>query len=70
VDFEPDLRDQPVNLLHGKILWRTEGSRGITEHTVVDCGTSAVFGDNVVLEDGLGGRKQVTVAEFYELRDT
>ena len=36
---------------------------------MVDCGTSAVNGDYVVLEDGKGGRKQITAVEFYEIRD-
>ena len=59
-----------MNLLHEKIRWRDERSRRSTEYTVVDCGTSALNGDYVVLEDGQGGRKQITAAEFYEIRDT
>jgi hypothetical protein len=59
-----------LNLLHEKIRWYGGGSQRITEYTVVDCGTSALNGDYVVLEDGQGARKQISGAEFYEIRDT
>ena len=63
------MRDKPLNLLDEKIRWLDGGSRRITEYTVVDCGTSALNGDYVVLEDGQGGKKQITGAEFHEIRD-
>ena len=45
-------------------------SRKTTEYIIVDCGTSALNGDYVVLEDRQGGRKRISVDEFYEIQDT
>ena len=69
VEFEQDLHDKPLNLLHKKVCWLDGRSQRITEYTIVDCGTSVLNGNYVVLEDGQGGRKQITGAEFHEIWD-
>ena len=70
VEFEHDLHDKPLNLLHEKIRRRDGKSHNTIEYTIVDCGTSTLNGDYVVLEDEQGGRKQISTPEFYEIWET
>ena len=69
LEFKHDLRDKPLNPLHKKICWRDGRTRRTTEYTVIDCSTSVLNGDYVVLKDGQGGRKQITATKFHEIRD-
>jgi hypothetical protein len=62
------LRDKPIDLLHETIRCRDEASGKIVEYTVVDCGTSMVNGDYFVLDDGRGGKKQVSADQLHGIR--
>jgi len=68
VEFDNNLRDKPVDLLHETIHCRDKTLGEIVECTVVDCGTSVLSGDYFVLQDGQGRKKQVTADELHEIR--
>jgi hypothetical protein len=63
-----ELHEKPIDLLYQSILCRDRGSGKTIEWTVVDCGTSILNGEYLVLEDKQGARTQVTAEELDEMR--
>jgi hypothetical protein len=57
VQFDHNMCDKPIDLLHETIHCQDGPSGHITEYTVVDCGTSVVSGDYFVLQDVQGGEE-------------
>jgi hypothetical protein len=68
VEFDRNLRDKPIDLLHETIHCRDGQSGHIIEWTVVDCGTSVVNGDYFVLQDVQGMTRHVSAQELHEIR--
>ncbi len=69
VEFDDNLHDKLIDLLHETIRCRDKTTGKTVEYTVVDCVTSMVSGDEYfVLQSREGQKKQVTAQEFYEMR--
>jgi len=68
VEANVAVHDNPIDLLHETIHCLDKVSGKVVAFTVVDCGTSVINGDYIVLQDGQGRKRQVAVAELHEIR--
>jgi hypothetical protein len=67
IEFERNSRNNPWHFIDKLIRCRDKKSNEIVQCTVVDCGTSALKGDYVVLRDVQGEMKDIAVEEFHEI---
>jgi hypothetical protein len=68
IQFDHNMRDKPIDLLHETIRCHDAPLGHIIEYTVVDCGTSAVSGDYFVLQDVQGVERHVSADELHDMR--
>jgi hypothetical protein len=66
--LERNSRSKPIHFIHESIRIRDDVSHNIISCTVIDCGSSVLQGDYVVLEDAQGRKKHIMAEEFHRIR--